>query len=106
IDGYFDNLIAGNKKLWAMASTYRQGQDDLEFIEQLTTGQRLLLLLGVFDSQVKNGGITQFIWNRPSYVMPVRNAIKYLDDTELLLHYDTALKTLLDKKDQWGALRD
>jgi hypothetical protein len=105
IDRYYDALIRRNAKFYALGSEFPGGYEEITFVKYLSRGQQLLILLGVFDLQVKNGGITEFIWNYPGYIFPVRDAIAYLGPPELLAIYDKAIETLVGKKELWLELR-
>jgi len=59
IDGYYDALIEENEQL-----SYKCIEDDGE-LKKLTSGQRMLIQLATFKSQVSNGGLTQFFWTCP-----------------------------------------
>jgi hypothetical protein len=100
IDGLYEWLIDRNERI-----ANRFLEDNAE-LKKLTRGQRLLIQLGAFDSQVKNGGITQYFWNCPDSIFDVADAIEYLGVTELLANYERALEGLVGKKDQWLALRE
>jgi hypothetical protein len=100
IDGYYDALIDRNKRV------DHRFFEDSEQLQKLTRGQQLLIRLGTFDSQVKNGGITQFFWNCPDSIFEVADDIEFLGVTELLGNYERALEALVGKKDRWLALRE
>ena len=100
IDGYNEALIDRNKRLG------HQFFEDAEQLKKLTTGQRMLIQLGVFDSQVKNGGITQFFWNCPESIFDVGDWIERLGVPELRDNYERAVETLFGKKNRWLALRE
>jgi hypothetical protein len=100
IDGYYEALIDRNERLG------HQFFEDAEQLKQLTIGQRMLIQLGTFDSQVKNGGITQFFWNCPESIFDVGDWLEYLGVPELQANYDRALEALVGKKDRWLALRE
>lgn len=105
IDGYYDALVRRNEKFYELRGEFTAGYEDITFVKQLTRGQQLLLLLGIFDGQVKKGGFTQFVWNYPGYIFPVRDAIAYLGQSELLANYDKAIESLAGKKELWLELR-
>jgi hypothetical protein len=100
IDGYYDALIDRNKRI------DHRFFGESEQLQKLTRGQQLLIRLGTFDSQVKNGGITQFFWNCPEWIFEVADDIEFLGATELLGNYERALEALVGKKDRWLALRE
>src|SRR5262245_13954115 len=100
IHGYYDALIEENGQLG-----YEIIEDNEE-LRKLTNGQRMLIQLGTFDSQVSNGGVTQFFWSCPEWIFDVADWIKYLGLSELHANYERALETLLGNKDRWLALRE
>ena len=100
IDGYYDALIDGNKRIG------HEFFEQPERLKELTAGQRMLIELGAFDSQVSNGGITQFFWNCPESIFDVREWIEQLGVQQLQANYDRALEALVGKKDRWLALRE
>jgi hypothetical protein len=100
IDGYYEALIDRNERL------HHRFFEDAKHLKELTTGQRLLIQLGTFDSQVKNGGITQFFWNCPDSIFDVADWLEYLGPPELQANYERALEALVGKKERWLALRE
>jgi hypothetical protein len=100
IDGYYEALIDQNERI------SDQFFSDARLLQRLTPGQRMLMQLGAFDGQVKNGGITQFFWNCPGYLFDVADWIACLGVPELLASYERALEALVGKKDRWLALKD
>src|SRR5262245_24239980 len=99
IDGLYEALIDRNEQIGH--EVYEQP----ERFKELTAGQRMLIQLGTFDGQVKNGGITQFFWNFPESIFDVADWIEALGLPALQANYDRALEALVGKKDQWLALR-
>jgi hypothetical protein len=99
IEGYYDALIDRNRRI--SHEVYEQP----ERFQELTAGQRMLIQLGTFDSQVKNGGITQFFWNCAESIFDVADWIEQLGVRELRTNYDCALEALVGKKETWLALR-
>jgi hypothetical protein len=106
IDNYYAELVDGNQRFCGIREEFPRGYEDINLIRQLNPGQQLLILLGVFDGQVCNGGITQFFWNYPEYLFDVRDAIERLGDAAVLTNYERALEALVGKKDRWLELRD
>jgi Domain of unknown function (DUF4375) len=99
IDGYYEALIERNERIGH--EVYEQA----ERFKELTAGQRMLIQLGTFDSQVRNGGVTQFFWNCAESIFDVADWIEQLGVRELQTKYDRALEALVGKKDQWLELR-
>src|SRR5262249_29996697 len=79
--------------------------EDSRSTKELTRGQQLLILLGAFDSQVSNGGVTQFFLDCPGSLFEVADAIEELGAAELVGQYGKALEALVGKKDRWLELR-
>ena len=102
---YYTELLANNPKFKNLPSDYR-GFTDPRLLPQLTKGQQLLALIGDFDGQVKNGGVTQFFWNCPHILFDVRDAVEYLGQGDLLRNYELALESLVGNKDRWYSLRE
>ena len=98
IDGYYEALIDQNERI------DHRFFEDAEQLNKLTAGQRMLIQLGTFDSQVKNGGLTQFFWNCPDSIFDVGDWIERLEAWQLQANYDRALESLVGKKDQWLAV--
>jgi Domain of unknown function (DUF4375) len=99
IYGYYEALIDWNDQIGPEVC----GQS--ERFQELTAGQRMLIQLAAFDGQVKNGGITQFFWNRAESIFDVGDWIEFLSVAELQANYDRALEALVGKKDRWLELR-
>jgi hypothetical protein len=94
LDGVWEAVIDGNNhNLYELPWAH------------LTRGQRLLLALGSFDSQVCNGGITQFFWNRPQQIGDIEEALRELNETELHSLFTRAVETVIGKQADWAKLR-
>ncbi len=76
-----------------------------EAFSDLTQGQQLLMRLGAFDSNVLNGGLTQFFWNKPDAIFAVRDDIDTLGETELLQNYEWAVQSLIGSRERWIELK-
>jgi hypothetical protein len=105
IDHYYGTLVDQNNKFKGIRARFTRGHEDINLIRQLTKGQQLLILLGVFDGQVSNGGIAQFFWNYPEYLFDVRDAIEHLGDAQILSGYERVVEALIGSKEQWVRLR-
>jgi hypothetical protein len=99
ISSLWDPLIDANPRLMA------EDFGDAAFLAKVTPGMRLFLVLGVFDGQVCNGGITQFFWNCRATIFAVQNALNELGEMELLAYYDRALDALAGNRTRWQELR-
>ena len=96
--GHYESLISNNERI----------TDEVfgpKWFEELTAGQRMLIQLVGFDGQVRNGGITQFFWNRTESVPEVADWLERLAVPELQANYARAVEALTGKKSRWRALR-
>lgn len=99
IDGYYEALIDQNKRI--SHEVFKRSA----MLQELTTGQRMLIELGTFDGQVRNGGVTQFFWNCAESIFDVADWLEQLGVADLQANYDRALESLVGKKDRWLELR-
>jgi hypothetical protein len=104
--GYCEKLLYKNEKLCELLQQFLGRLDDPECWNGLTQGQRILYSLAALDSQVKNGGITQFFWNCPDLIFPASDALTALNYPELSVAYEKALEGLIGNKDKWFELRN
>jgi hypothetical protein len=104
--GYCRKLIEKNEPLSNLLNLHRLDFDDDTFLGNTTKGQRLLLLLAALDGQTQNGGITQFIWNRPEMVLPTLDALETLNYQELLTSYRNIVDRLGIDPNEWTRLRN
>jgi hypothetical protein len=100
ISSLWDPLIDANPRLLA------EDFGDAQFLAKVTPGMRLFLVLGVFDGQVCNGGITQFFWNCRTTIFTVRDAMEELGEGELLGPYERALEAVAGNGVRWQELRE
>ena len=90
-----DALIAGNPAI-----------DDIDAQwNSLTAGQKLLVRVATFDSQLLNGGLEQYFWNCPHQAVDLVDDLRALAVTELSERYESALQELGDEKSEWLELR-
>lgn len=106
LHNYEEHLVFGNPKFKNIYNEFPRGCEDKGLRPYLTPGQRLLIQVAIFDGQVCNGGLTQFFWNYPEDIFEAYDAIKILDDQELLKNYERALEGLMGKKSDWLQLRN
>lgn len=104
--GYCDKLLNKNEQLAELLQQFAGRKDHPECWNHLTQGQRILYSLAALDGQVKNGGITQFFWNCPDLIVPVSDALAFLNYSELSVAYEKALESLIGNKDTWLDLRN
>ena len=105
LDDYYTVLIVSNESFREIYHEFPRGYEDIQLIRQLTPGQQILILLGILDGQVCNGGVTQFFWNYPEYLFEVRDALERVGDAAVLSNYERALEGLVGKREQWIELR-
>lgn len=70
---------------------------------KLTRPQRVFRTFLAFDGEIHNGGMYQFSFNRPGYVVAALETLHELGATELAKDYQTALKELANRADQFVA---
>ncbi len=102
----YQRLIEENEKVMALADKKGCGPFDEPVRKNLRPAQRILALMWRFDSEIQNGGITQFCWNAPSEINDVAKAIKALRLPELAKLYRKMDARLEEKLDEWAALRN
>lgn len=103
---HFHTLLLENPSFMQAARTFGDSFTDPAFVFSLAAGQRMLLLLELLDMEVKNGGITQFFFNRLPVVFEVREAFLLIGESEVLAQYDKALESLAGNQERWGELRN
>ncbi len=98
-------LIEENEKIMALADKKGCSPYDEPVRKKVRPAQQLLLLLFRLDSQILNGGVTQFIWNAPLEIHDAQKAIKKLKLAELSSIYKRVDDRLMEKMDEWLALK-
>lgn len=63
--------------------------EDEEFWEQLSRGQKMFYSYLVFEGAVDNGGIFQFFWERPEHIYAFDNVLEILNIQPLRDEYST-----------------
>ena len=101
----YQKLIEENEKLMALADKKGCSPYDEPVRKKVRPAQQILLLLFRLDSQILNGGVTQFIWNAPFEIDDVEKAIKKLKLAELALIYKKVDDRLMEQMDEWVALK-
>jgi hypothetical protein len=66
--------------------------DEEEFWNRLSVGQKVFYSFLAFEGEVDNGGLFQFFWNKPAHVYSFREVINILKLEELADDYISALK--------------
>jgi hypothetical protein len=101
----YEKLIEQNEHISKLADKKECGPYDEPVRKKLRPAQQVLVLMLRLDSQILNGGVTQFIWNAPFEIDDVEKAIKKLGLTELAKIYKKVDDRLMEKMDEWVALR-
>jgi hypothetical protein len=104
LDYLFQKLIEENEKIAALADKKDCGPFDEPVRKKVSRGQEILLLLYRLDSQILNGGVTQFCWNSPLEINDVAKAIGKLRQAELAQLYKKMDARLEENSDDWEDL--
>lgn len=64
-------------------------------MDELTAGQRVLRAVSILDSQVNNGGITQFFFNRPEMIPHASEGLRAIGAVDAVEAYDRAVGQVL-----------
>src|SRR6266404_4313587 len=75
-DYLYQKLIEENEEIMRLADKKGCGPFDEPVREKVRPAQRVLLLMYRLDSEILNGGVTQFCWNAIFEVNDVAKAIK------------------------------
>src|SRR5262245_24873691 len=97
----FTSLIEENDAITKLTEKYGCGPYDEPVRKKLTPGQKALVLIYRLDSQILNGGVTQFIWNALFEMNDVETIIKKLGQKELAKLYDKMTRVLNDNEVAW-----
>jgi hypothetical protein len=84
-----------------IADKHGCGPYDQPVLKKLTAGQKLFVLIYRLDSQILNGGVTQFCWNAPLEFYDVQKAIQKLAQSELLKQYKKMDAVLVEHEDEF-----
>src|SRR5262245_61106162 len=101
----YEQLIEKNKPMMALADKKGCGPYDEPVRKKVRPAQQVLLLLFRLDSQILNGGVTQFIWNAPFELEDVAKAIKKLGLAELGADYKKVDERLGERIKEWIPLK-
>ena len=75
-------------------------EDDEEFWNQLTRGQKMFYSFLVFEGAVEIGGIFQFIWERPDHIYSFEEVLSHLNIQPLLDDYSVFIDRYEDVADE------
>jgi hypothetical protein len=87
LDYLYQKLIEDNEAILALADKKGCGYFEKPVRKKVSPAQEVLLLIYRLDSQILNGGITQFIWNSAGEFDDVEKAIKKLRQLEFARLY-------------------
>ena len=73
--------------------------------KRLSKGQKALLRIAVFDAQVRNGGVEQYLWNYPHEVFEAQEALELIGATEVARNYESVLDQFCETSEAWIELR-
>lgn len=79
-----------------------QQSNEVEYFQRLNKPQRVFSLAMQFEGQVDNGGVYQFIWNRPLSMYAMKDALNELNIDTLASDYGNVLKELEKNADDYG----
>jgi hypothetical protein len=102
----YQKLIEENQKIMTLADRKGCGPFDEPVRKKLRPAQKVLVLMWRLDSQIQNGGITQFCWNAPFEINDVAKAINTLRLPDLAKLYKKMDARFEEKLDQWAVLRN
>ncbi len=105
-DYFYRTLIEENEKIMALTDKIGCGPYDEPVRKKLRPAQKVLVLMWRLDSEILNGGVTQFCWNAPFEISDVAKAIKTLRLPELEKLYRKVDARLEEKLKEWAALRN
>jgi hypothetical protein len=73
--------------------------------KRLSKGQKALIRISVFDAQIRNGGVEQYLWNYPHEVFEVQEALELIKAEEVARQYESVLDQLCEASETWIDLR-
>ena len=79
-----------------------QQPNENEYFKRLNKPQRVFSLAMQFEGQVDNGGVYQFIWNRPLSMYVMKDALVELNIEPLVSDYGRVLQELEKNADGYG----
>ncbi|MBN8826566.1 MULTISPECIES: DUF4375 domain-containing protein [unclassified Spirosoma] len=90
-----------------MAKEHRGEERSHEFWLELTRGQKVFWTYLVFEGEVDNGGLFQFMHNSPEHLYAARQMMVELKQERLLTDYNIFLKEVEEKRTQlrWNTWR-
>lgn len=105
-DYLFEKLIERNAPLMKLAEKHECGPWNEPVRKKIHAHQEVFVLIYRFDSQILNGGVTQFLWNcfDDDINNVIDKGIEKLHLPELEKLYERMLEKLNEKFDEWDAL--
>lgn len=102
----FEKLIEESETIGALVEKKGCSPFDEDVRKKVSSGQEMLLLMFRLDTQILNGGVTQFIWNSPLEMEDAGKTIKKLKQTELAKAYKKVEARVMEKLDEFANLRN
>ena len=93
VETYFDSPVDENINLVYEDSDYSTPSDLLR-ANLITKGQYLLFVVNEFDAQLRDGGLAQFISNKPEWIADVAQALNLLEMTDFHDEFAKEIKGL------------
>jgi len=104
----FDELLAGEREpgsqlrilfehLVLTNDNMPDSYEDAGTLKKLTRGQQLLVRVAIFDDQVRDGGVAQFLDSHDDLMLDIADDLEFLGSALLLAYYTRLLKMLLGK---------
>jgi hypothetical protein len=103
-DYLYRHLIEENEALMSLAEKKDCAPFEGPVRKKVSRAQEVLLLIYRLDSQILNGGVTQFVWNSPFELDDVQKAAKRLGQIELLKLRKKLEVHLNDNEIEWTDL--
>lgn len=73
--------------------------------KRMTTGQRHLARIAVFDMEIKNGGVEQYFWNHPNTIFDIYDSLVAVGAVETAGEYSALLDRFTEVGESWLDLR-
>ncbi|HET6225026.1 MAG TPA: DUF4375 domain-containing protein, partial [Bacteroidia bacterium] len=83
-----------------------QTKSDGEFFNKLTRGQKVFYALLVFEGDTDNGGVYQFLFNRPEFSFAALEAFKELKLDTLARDYEKCLNEFIGTADSYAKRKE
>jgi hypothetical protein len=111
----WDNFGAYDNRFWEYmynlfdtlpALAKGQTKSDRDFFNKLTRGQKVFYSVLVFGGDTDNGGVYQFLFNRPEFCFAALEAFKELKLDTLTRDYEKCLDEFIGSADSYGKRKE